>query len=90
MKLNWDSRQDGGIGKHALPPCTTIAKITTGLQNKYHPDLSEKWAVGKSDKDLKGPHSSKWVGGVAERTAPHSRVVDKNWERYLGSQSSLP
>ena len=50
IKMNmWTSSQDGGIGKHALPPCTTIAKITTGLQNKYHPDSSENQAVWKSD-----------------------------------------
>ena len=31
------SDQDGGIGKHGLPPSTTIAKFTTKLQNNSHP-----------------------------------------------------
>ena len=50
-------------------------------------------------KDLKKPHSSRWVGGaelqrwrgkLAERTVPHLRVVDKNQEGYLGSEQSQP
>ena len=28
------SHQDGGVGKHAVPPCTTAEKITTRPQNK--------------------------------------------------------
>ena len=28
------SSQDGGIGRHALPPCTTIRRITTNLKQK--------------------------------------------------------
>ena len=40
---------DGGIGKQASPSHTTTAKITTRLQNKYHPDLSENPAVWKSN-----------------------------------------
>ena len=35
------SGQDGGVGKHGLPPYTTTTKITTRLQNKYHPESSE-------------------------------------------------
>ena len=51
---NWWKRrarsgQDGGVGKHTLPPRMTMAKITTRLQNKYHPELSENWAVRKSN-----------------------------------------
>ena len=38
---NQTSSQDGCVGKYALPSCTTVAKNTTGLQNKYHPELSE-------------------------------------------------
>ena len=41
--------QDGGIGKHASPQPTIIAKNTTRLQNKYHPELSENLAVWKSN-----------------------------------------
>ena len=43
------SGQDGGIGKHGLPPHTTTAKITSRLQNKYHPESSENRAVWKSN-----------------------------------------
>ena len=32
-----------------MPPCTTTAKITTRLQNNYHPALSENQAVWKSN-----------------------------------------
>ena len=38
--------QDGGIGKHSLP---STGKITTRLQNKYHPESSENRAVRKSN-----------------------------------------
>ena len=41
----YTSSQDGGIGKHASPPHTTAAKITTRLQNKYHPELSKNRVV---------------------------------------------
>ena len=43
------SGQDGGIGKRGSPPHTTTAKITTKLQNNYHPELSENRAIWKSD-----------------------------------------
>ena len=39
--LSGISGQDGGIGKHASPPCTTIAKNTATLQNTCHPELAE-------------------------------------------------
>ena len=47
-------------------------------------------------KDLKKPHSSRWVGGVerqrevavaVERVISHSSVVDKNLEGYLESKA---
>ena len=41
------SGQDGDVGKHASPPHTTTARITTRLKNKYHPELSENQAVWK-------------------------------------------
>ena len=69
IKLNFarnarSSGQHGGIGKHGPPPSTTIVKITTKLQNNYHPELSESQAVWKNDKELKKSHSSRQVGGV--------------------------
>ena len=30
------------------------------------------------------------VGVAVEWTVPHSRMVDKNWEGYLGSEPSQP
>ena len=45
----WSSREDGGVGKHALPPHIATAKVTARRQHKYHPDLSENGAVWKSD-----------------------------------------
>ena len=47
--LKKTSSTDGGIGKQALPPHTTMAKITTRLQNKCYPELSENQAVWKSN-----------------------------------------
>ena len=41
------SGQDGDVGKHASPPHTTTARITTRLKNKYHPELSENQTVWK-------------------------------------------
>ena len=40
------SGQDGGIGKHASPPCTITEKSTTPEKitkppNKYHPEQTE-------------------------------------------------
>ena len=34
-KGTWEtSGQDGGVGRHALPPCTPMERITTKPQNK--------------------------------------------------------
>ena len=86
-------------------PCTTIAKITTGLQNKYHPDSSENKLSGSpTTRDIKKLHPSRWVGEVEaqrgvetewhgealEWVVPHSHVVGKHWEGYLRSQQSQP
>ena len=42
----------GGIGRQGSPPHTTTAKITTKLQNNYHPGSSENGAVWKSDQGI--------------------------------------
>ena len=44
---NLTSGQDGGIGKQGSPLRTTRAKITIKLQNNYHSEPSENWAVWK-------------------------------------------
>ena len=88
--------EDGGIGKHILPPHTTTAKITTRLQKKYHPDSSENRSVWKSDNQIfkdatfiqtgrKGRDMER-QGEVAELVVIHSRVVDKSWEGYFRSK----
>ena len=59
--------QDGGIGKHALPPHTTIAKNTTGPQNRYHPQLSENRAMWKSDNQRSKEATFIQMGGGMER-----------------------
>ena len=59
------SGQDGGKEKHPSPPYTTTMKITTKLQNKYHPELSKIEVFGgPTTKDLKEPRSSRQVGGA--------------------------
>ena len=37
------------VRKHSSPPHTTTAKITTKLQNNYHPESSESRIVWQSD-----------------------------------------
>ena len=57
--------QDGGVSKHSLPPHTTTAKITTKLQNNYHPNHQKIKLYGSpTTKELKKSHPSRWVGGV--------------------------
>ena len=96
--LKWEDEafsQDGGVGKHALPPHTTTAQITTRLQNKYHPDSSENQAVWKSNNQRfeettfiqmsrRGRDVERHREAM-ELTVPHSCVVDKNQEGYLRS-----
>ena len=41
--------QDGGIGRHTLPPCTTKRRTTTHLKNKKQPEWTENQAVWKSN-----------------------------------------
>ena len=88
------------LGKHALLLCTSTARITSGLQNKYNPDLSENRAIWKSNNQ--GFKEATFIqtgrrGGdvemgreVVERAVPHSCVVDKNQEGYLRSERSQP
>ena len=39
--------EDAGISKHGSPPDKTTAKITTKIQNNYHPESSENRAIWK-------------------------------------------
>ena len=42
------SGQDGGVGRHTVPPCTTKRRTTT-IKNKKQPELTENRTVWKSD-----------------------------------------
>ena len=62
------SSQDGGIGKHASPLRTTIAK----KYNVYKTNITQncqkiKLYGSPTTKDLKKPHSSRRVGEVETR-----------------------
>ena len=41
--------QDGGIGRHTVPPCTTKRRTTTNLKTKKQLELTENQTVWKSD-----------------------------------------
>ena len=60
------SSHDGGMDKHTSPPRTTTAKITTRLQNKYHPDSLEKGVVWKLDNQEFLKQQSFWQVGGSE------------------------
>ena len=59
------SGQDGGIGRHTSPTCTTIRRITTNLKTKNTQSCQKIELYGSpTTKDLKKPYSSRQVGGV--------------------------
>ena len=47
--ITFTSSQDGGIGRHTVPPRTTKRGTTTDLKNKNQPELPENQTVWKSD-----------------------------------------
>ena len=59
------SSQDGGIGRHVSPPCTTMRRITTNLKTKITQNCQKIKLYGSpTTKDLKEPYSYRQVGGV--------------------------
>ena len=60
------SGQDGGVGTHASPPRTTIEKNYNQFSQTNNTQNHQKSKLYGSltTKDLKKPHSSRWVGGV--------------------------
>ena len=55
--------QDGDIGRHALPPHTTISRITTNLKTKTNQNCQKIELYGSpTAKDLKKKCSSRKVG----------------------------
>ena len=41
------SSQDGGVGRHTVPPHTTKRRTTTNLKTKKQPELTENRTVWK-------------------------------------------
>ena len=58
------SGQDGGVGRHVSPPCATTKRITTQSQNNTQNCQKTEPYGSLATKDLKKPHSSRWVGGA--------------------------
>ena len=79
------SAQDGGIGKHASGPHATTERITTGPQNKNHPDPSENRAVWKSDNQGLKEACSRRLGGGAEMQRQAERCGDSVWCREVAA-----
>ena len=61
----WISGQDGDVGKHSSPPCTTTSKLQ--LQNNHHSELSEIKLNGSLTMELKKLHPSRLVGDTEMR-----------------------
>ena len=88
------SSQDGGVGKHGLPPCATSAKIT----------INYKRAVTQNCQtiELYGSQTTKKLklyitfiqmgrrGGDVKGAIPQPRMIDKNQEGYLESKGTQP
>ena len=47
--ITFTSSQDGGIGRHTLPPRITKTRTTTNLKTKTQRELTENQTVWKSD-----------------------------------------
>ena len=68
------SGQDGGVGRHTVPLCTTKRRTITNLKQKITRTARKSKLYGSlTNKEIKKKHSSRWVGGAemgswAERT----------------------
>ena len=63
--VDWTSGQDGGAGKHGLPPCTTTAKIPLLYKTNITQNHKEIQLCGNlTTKELKKSHSFRQVGGA--------------------------
>ena len=61
---NSTSSQDGGIGRHTVPPCTTTRR-TTNFETKNNSNWQKSEPCGSpTTKELKKKHSSRLVGGT--------------------------
>ena len=72
------SGQDGGVGRHTVPPHTNKRKTTTNLKTKNNQNCQKIELYGSpTTKEIKKKHSPRRAGGVetgsrVERT--HSEV----------------
>ena len=58
------SGQDGGVGRHTVPPHTTKSRTTTNLKTKSNQNCQKIELYGSlSTKELKKKHSSRPAGG---------------------------
>ena len=65
LKFSVTAGQDGSIGTNALPPCTTIRRITTNFKMKNIQNCKKIELYGSpTTKDLKKPYSSGWAEGA--------------------------
>ena len=75
-KHYWTSGQDGGIGEHVLPPCTTKQKVQLDYKTNVTQNNQKIMLYGSlTTKELKKPHSSKQVEGW--RWTERHRNIDK-------------
>ena len=83
IHANRTSVQDGGIGRHALPPHTTIRRITPNLKTKNNQNCQKTEVHGSpTTKDLKMKHSSKWTGGQGQTAMPERMDLGMvRWQR---------
>ena len=87
LKKYTTSVQDEGIGRHALPPCATIRRITINLKRKNTQNCQKFKLYGSpTTKDLKKPCSSRWVGEV--KTGSQGRVVAV-WHQRSGNDEGV-
>ena len=84
---------NGGISKHGLPPHTTTSKLqlnyrTTIIQLFRTTRYGAEWK--SYNYGIKEETTSRLVGGMETKNGlvPHSHVVGKNPEGYLGSKGT--
>ena len=71
------SGQDGGVGRHTVPPRTTKRRTTTNLKTKNNQNCQKIKLYGSpTTKESKRKHSSRPVGGV-EMGSRVERTHDK-------------
>ena len=89
MKCSWlTSGQHGGIGWHSLPPCATTRRITTNLKTKNTQNCQKIELYGSlTTKDLKKPHSSRWVRGAKWQSWGGEDVM---WNREAVAKLAVP